>query len=98
MGVDRDRLDWFREGRGEIANHVIDEIAAARISRRDFLRRGSAVGISVLLNETPIIYGYFYNHLSATAKNVAGVYPTASGHLFLKRRSRPERRGIVADS
>jgi len=36
-----------------------------------------------LLNETPIIYGYFYNHLSATAKDVAGVYPTASGHLFL---------------
>ena len=35
--------------------------------------------------ETPIIYGYFYNHLSASAKNVAGVYPTASGGLFLNK-------------
>ena len=40
---------------------------------------------TLLLNETPIIYGYFYNHLSATAKNVAGVYPTASGGLFLNK-------------
>ena len=47
MGVDHGRLDRFREGRGEIANHVIDEFAAGRISRREFLRRGSVVGISV---------------------------------------------------
>ncbi len=47
MGVDHGRLDRFREGRGEIANHVIDEFAAKRISRRDFLRRGTVVGISV---------------------------------------------------
>jgi len=40
---------------------------------------------TLLLNETPIIYGYFYNHLSATAKNVADVYPTASGALFLNK-------------
>ena len=40
---------------------------------------------TLLLNETPVIYGYFYNHLSATAKNVAGVYPTASGGLFLDK-------------
>ena len=47
VGVDHGRLDRFREGRGEIANHVIDEFAAKRISRRDFLRRGTVVGISV---------------------------------------------------
>jgi peptide/nickel transport system substrate-binding protein len=47
VGVDHGRLDRFREGQGEIANHVIDEFAAKRISRRDFLRRGSVVGISV---------------------------------------------------
>jgi len=47
VGVDHGRLDRFRAGRGEIANHVIDEFAAKRISRRDFLRRGSVVGISV---------------------------------------------------
>jgi peptide/nickel transport system substrate-binding protein len=38
---------------------------------------------TLLLTETPIIYGYFYNWLTATAKNVSGVYPTAIAHIFL---------------
>jgi peptide/nickel transport system substrate-binding protein len=38
---------------------------------------------TLLLSQTPIVYGYFYNFLTATAKNVTGVYPTAIGHLFL---------------
>ena len=38
---------------------------------------------TLLLAQTPIIYGYFYNYLTATAQNVNGVYPTAIGHLFL---------------
>jgi peptide/nickel transport system substrate-binding protein len=38
---------------------------------------------TLLLTETPIIYGYFYNYLSATAKDVTGAYPTAIGHIFL---------------
>ena len=33
--------------------------------------------------QTPIIVGYFYNFLTATAQGVTGVYPTAIGHLFL---------------
>jgi peptide/nickel transport system substrate-binding protein len=37
----------------------------------------------LLLDETPIIYPYFYEYLSATQKNVTGVYPTAIGELFL---------------
>ena len=37
----------------------------------------------LLLNETPIIFGYFYNYLTAQAKNVTGAYPTAIGHIFL---------------
>jgi peptide/nickel transport system substrate-binding protein len=36
----------------------------------------------LLLDETPIIYPYFYDYLSATQKNVTGVYPTAIGNLF----------------
>jgi len=36
------------------------------------------------LNETPIIFAYFYNYLTATAMGVTGVYPTAIGHLFLQ--------------
>ena len=37
----------------------------------------------LLLDETPIIYPYFYDYTSATQKNVTGVYPTAIGELFL---------------
>jgi peptide/nickel transport system substrate-binding protein len=37
----------------------------------------------LLLDETPIIYAYFYDYLSATAKNVAGVYPTPEGQFYL---------------
>jgi peptide/nickel transport system substrate-binding protein len=45
--IDHGRLSHLREGEGEIANHVIDEFAAGRLSRRDFLRRGSVVGLSL---------------------------------------------------
>lgn len=37
----------------------------------------------LLLDETPIIYAYFYNYLSAAQKNVSGTYPTAQGQFFL---------------
>jgi peptide/nickel transport system substrate-binding protein len=37
----------------------------------------------LLLDETPIIWAYFYNYLAATQKNVTGVYPTAQGQFFL---------------
>jgi peptide/nickel transport system substrate-binding protein len=37
----------------------------------------------LLLDETPIIFAYFYNYLSAAQKNVTGVYPTAQGQFFL---------------
>ena len=47
--IDNKRLGQLREGQGEIANHIIDEFAAGRLSRRDFVRRGTVVGISVPL-------------------------------------------------
>jgi len=37
----------------------------------------------LLLDETPIIWAYFYNYLAATQKNVTGVYPTQQGQFFL---------------
>ncbi|MDR0346148.1 MAG: hypothetical protein LBI49_24130, partial [Nocardiopsaceae bacterium] len=37
----------------------------------------------LLLDETPIIFAYFYNYLTATQKNVSGVYPTAQSQFFL---------------
>jgi peptide/nickel transport system substrate-binding protein len=47
--IDHRRLARLRRGQGEIANHIIDELAAGRLSRRDFIRRASVVGISVPL-------------------------------------------------
>ena len=47
--IDHNRLGQVRQGQGEIANHIIDEFAAGRLSRRDFIRRGTVVGISVPL-------------------------------------------------
>ena len=47
--VDHSRLDDLRRGRGPVQEHVIDEFVAGRLSRRDFLRRGSMVGLSVPL-------------------------------------------------
>jgi peptide/nickel transport system substrate-binding protein len=68
-------------------NAQYDTLSRQYIAAVDLSTQRSLAGQiqTLLLNETPIIYGYFYNHLSATAKNVAGVYPTASGHLFLNK-------------
>src|SRR5689334_22314351 len=45
--IDNKRLGQLRQGQGEIADHIIDEFAAGRLSRREFIRRGTVVGISV---------------------------------------------------
>jgi peptide/nickel transport system substrate-binding protein len=47
--IDHRRLDDLRRGRGPLQEHVIDEFVAGRLSRRDFLRRGSAIGLSMPL-------------------------------------------------
>ncbi len=47
--VDHERLDGLRRGRGPIQEHIIDELLGGRLSRRDFLRRGTAFGLSMPL-------------------------------------------------
>lgn len=41
----------------------------------------------LLLDETPIVYAYFFDWLTPTLKNLSGVEPTATGHLFLQNAS-----------
>ena len=67
------------------SNAQYDKLAAQYIATADLSTQRSIAGQiqTLLLNETPIIIGYFYNYLTATAKNVAGAYPTAVGHIFL---------------
>jgi peptide/nickel transport system substrate-binding protein len=42
-------LDELRSGRSDLENHYIDELVSGRLSRRQFLRRGSAIGMSAPL-------------------------------------------------
>ena len=45
--VNHERIDNLRRGRGPIQEHVIDEFLAGNLSRRDFLRKGTAFGLSL---------------------------------------------------
>jgi hypothetical protein len=46
MRIDSRRLDAIREDRSELENHYIDELVTGRVGRREFLRRGAALGMS----------------------------------------------------
>ena len=59
---------------------VTDYIAAVDLPSQ---RRFAGQIERLLLDETPVIFAYFYDYLTATAKNVSGVYPTAQGQFFL---------------
>jgi peptide/nickel transport system substrate-binding protein len=67
------------------SNSQYNTLVAQYIAAPDLSSQRSVAGQieQLLLNETPIIYPYFYNYLTATATNVTGVYPTAIGHIFL---------------
>jgi peptide/nickel transport system substrate-binding protein len=67
------------------ANAQYDSLVAKYVAAVDVTTQKSLAGQieTLLLDQTPIIFGYFYNYLSATAQGVTGVYPTAIGHLFL---------------
>ena len=67
------------------ANSSYDKLVAQYIAATDLSTQRTVAGQiqQLLLNETPIIFAYFYNYLTATAMGVTGVYPTAIGHLFL---------------
>ncbi|HEX4282494.1 MAG TPA: ABC transporter substrate-binding protein [Solirubrobacteraceae bacterium] len=49
MSRGNSELDRLREGRTELENHYIDELASGNLNRRDFLRRGSMIGMSAPL-------------------------------------------------
>ena len=49
MTIDYKLLDLLRMGRSEHENHLIDGLVSGRINRRDFLRFGSGLGMSLPL-------------------------------------------------
>jgi peptide/nickel transport system substrate-binding protein len=71
-------------------NPQYDKLVAQYAAATDLPTQRSIAGQieTLLLAQTPIIFGYFYNYLTATAQGVTGVYPTAIGHLFLNNASK----------
>jgi peptide/nickel transport system substrate-binding protein len=69
------------------SNAQYDKLSNQYVAASDLQTQRTLAGQieTLLLNETPIIFGYFYNNLSATAKNVTGTYTTAIGHIFLNK-------------
>ena len=47
MSDARRRVDELRRQSTEVENHLIDELAAGKISRREFVRRGAVLGLSL---------------------------------------------------
>jgi peptide/nickel transport system substrate-binding protein len=68
-------------------NTTYDQLADDYIAAVDIDSQKKTAGEieRLLLDETPIIFSYFYFFLTATRKNVAGVEPSAMGHLDLTR-------------
>ena len=67
------------------SNAQFNKLAGQYIAATDLSTQRTIAGQiqTLLLDQTPIIIPYFYNYLTATAKNVTGAYPTAIGHIFL---------------
>jgi peptide/nickel transport system substrate-binding protein len=62
-----------------------DSLAASYIAALDPAAQRRAAGDiqRLLLAETPVIFGYFYDWLSVTGKRIHGVRPSANGQLLL---------------
>ncbi|MFO1037556.1 MAG: ABC transporter substrate-binding protein [Geminicoccaceae bacterium] len=66
-------------------NAEYDQLAKSYIAALDLEGQRAVAGKiqRLLLQETPVIFGYFYDFLTATNPKAAGVQPTAMGQLFL---------------
>jgi peptide/nickel transport system substrate-binding protein len=69
------------------SNAQYDKLSNQYIATSDLSTQRQIAGQieNLLLDQTPVIYAYFYDYLSAWAKTVTGPYPTAIGHLFLNK-------------
>jgi peptide/nickel transport system substrate-binding protein len=70
-------------------NPAYDALVSSYIGALDLeAQRADAGKIeTLLLDETPIIFAYFYDFLTATKKGMTGVRPTAMGQLLLDKAS-----------
>lgn len=71
----------------EFKNPTYDKLVAAYIAALDPAeQKKQAKQIqTLLLDETPIIFPYFYDYLTATSSKLTGVEATAMGQIFLNK-------------
>jgi len=72
--VNHRRLDRLRRGRGPVAEHVIDEFVAGNLPRREFLRRGTMIGLSL-----PILVAILDACASSSSGTSTGKPKSSSG-------------------
>ena len=70
-------------------NKDYDSLVTQYISSADLQTQRQIAGKieTLLLDETPVIFAYFYDYMLATAKQATGVQATAMGQLFLANAS-----------
>ena len=70
-------------------NKEYDRLVSQYVAALDLGSQRAAAGKiqTLLLDETPVIFSYFYNFLPATAKGATGVETTAMAHVFLANAS-----------
>ena len=89
--IDYRRLGRLRQDQGEIANHIIDEFAAGRLSRRDFIRRATVVGI------TAPALGSILAACGSTSPSSSTPSSSGSAAISIHRRFRTARPSINLD-
>ena len=64
-----------------------DKLVAGYIAALDPAAQRAQAGAiqTLLLDETPVIFPYFYDYLTATTKSLSGVEGTAMGQMFLHK-------------
>ena len=68
-------------------NKEYDALVTGYVASLDLESQRAAAGKiqTLLLDETPILFTYFYDFLTATKKGATGVEPTAMSHLFVNK-------------
>ncbi len=87
------RVDEIRREQGEIGNHLIDQYKAGKLSRKDFVRRGTVVGMSIpLLGFLAAACG---GSDETTAEEPAGVATEVEGQTDTSAAAAPAGGGTV---
>ena len=89
------RVDRIRRNRSELENHVIDEFFGGHISRREFVRAGSVVGLSMPLLSFLVACGTGggSSNSSAIRRNACRF---VGGVLAISKNARTQTSGIVS--